>query len=66
MSAQYREGSKPTPPSYQIGKQKMDTCQGQFTCNFGKRSAYDVMQFQHYVKGAKEPIQTVKNIPGWN
>jgi len=66
MSAQYREGSKKIPTSYQIGKQKAEPCSRQCSCNFGKRSAYDAMQFQHYVNGAKEPIITVKKLPGWN
>lgn len=65
-SAQYRDTVKKIPTKYKSCQSEFQQrCPGQCTCDYGTRSNYDHMQFEHYVKGRPEYVPYVQRIPGW-
>lgn len=65
-TAQYRSEQKLSKTDYRNCANKHNLCcNGKCTCDYGTRSNYDNIQYQHYVMGKRFQIQTVKDIPGW-
>jgi hypothetical protein len=66
FSVQYRDTVKKIPTQYKnLGNELQQKCPGQCTCNFGTRSNYDSMQFNHYVRGKPERLHITEKISGW-
>ena len=66
MSSQYHENGK-RKVFYQnnciVDSQK--SCPGSCTCDYGTRTEYDYMQFQHFMLGKQVQIPVMSQVPKW-